>query len=94
MTAITIAITAVTAIGCAFLAKSMAEKRGRHPLRWAAATVLVGVAMVVVELFVWTRPAGDAASPAGFDMQTLLPTFAMLGTAFVMTQLPNLSQKD
>ncbi len=67
----------------------MAHKRNRHRILWAAATVAMGVVLLVVELFIWERPQGDAASLAGLDMQILLPSFAMLGTAFVLTQLPS-----
>ena len=81
-------ILAVSAVGCAALAAKLARSLGRSPVAWAVFTVGVGVVVFVVENFVWTRPEGDSAAPAGFDMQSLLPVFAMLGAAFMITQLP------
>ncbi len=89
MVTLTLAISAIAAVGCAWLAQSMARKRNRHRGFWAAATVAMGVVLLVVELYIWERPQGDAASFAGFDMQILLPSFGMLGTAFVLHQLPS-----
>ena len=87
-------VLAVCAVGCAILAAKLAAARGRSQVGWAAFTVIVGITLYVVEEFVWTRAPGDAAAPAGFDMQTLLPVFAMLGAAFIITQLPSKADEE
>ncbi len=89
MNAIHIIVLVVAAIACAALAIRLAASRGRSRPFWALFTIAVGVLLYVAEEHLYVRADGDAATLAGFDMQSLLPIAGMLGAAFVITQLPS-----
>lgn len=78
------------ALACGSVAARLAVARGRNRIAWIVFTIAVGVALFVVERYVWTRPAGDAAEVGALDMQMFLPIFGMLGAAFIINLLPSL----